>query len=87
MSYNNVILCYTPNQFSRKWMCETGYRNIKEADEMAFQLKKVNENMVTKLYTNSYYYPDFVNKFKIMYDLTRVPEVYVTTRTIQLNDD
>lgn len=80
MSNDKITLCYRNNKYANKWLCECNYDNIKLADERAFQLMDLNNNIETCIFSFNQYTPDFIKQTKIKWKLSYIPDVKIMNR-------
>lgn len=77
---NSFTLCWKQNALSNCWQCEAGYKTLEEADKRADELITQQNNIVTRIYPFSSYYPRFLQRWYIQCDM--IPSVTVSENKI-----
>jgi len=77
MNNNKFTLCYRDKRSKYKWNCEHDFKSIHDADSRAFELLHQNNKLETRLYPFNKNTPKFIQKSKITYDLSYVPEINI----------
>ena len=72
---SNITLCYRDKNSKYKWNCEYGFQSIEESDIRTFELLNHSNKFETRLYTSNKLTPNFIQKSKIIWNLSYVPEV------------
>ena len=75
---SNITLCYRDKRSKYRWNCEYDFESINEADSRAFELLHQNNKLETRVYPFNKITPNFIQKGKIMWDLSYIPEVTMT---------
>lgn len=75
MDNYKFTLCYRDKRSQRRWYCEHDFKTIDTADSRAFELLHKNNKLETRLYPFNKITPKFIQKGKITYDLSYIPEV------------
>ena len=70
---SNLTLCYRDKNSKNKWNCEYGFQSA--ADSRTFELLNHSNRFETRLYHFNKLTPNFIQKGKIMWDLSYLPEV------------
>jgi len=75
MDNYKFTLCYRDKRSKYRWYCEHDFKSIEDADSKAFELLKHDTKLETRLYPFYKNTPKFVQKGKIMWDLSYIPEI------------